>query len=247
MLQVLRRPVFERPVPVVDPHQIVREEVVGNVDVGPAIAVQVGHRHAETVSLGQDAGLLRHVGEGAVAVVAVQPISARRLPLGDLGTDPVAVVGLERVLEDVEIEVPISVVVEEHGVRVVAGIGDAEPPCLLHESGRAVPVRTLVDEQQVAAVRRVGAAYREIEVRQPVLVDVHHGHAADPHMGRHAGGLGDVLEAEMPPVQVQAARDHVAGEVDIRQPVFVHVRDRHAAAVVQIVEIDDVVDRVVLP
>ena len=246
MLQILRCQIGKRPVTVVDPHQVVREEVVGHVHVGPAIAIQVGDGHAETVSLGQDAGLARHVAERAVAVVAVQPIGARRLPVADLGSDPVSVVGLERILKDVKIEKSIPVVVEEHGVGVVAGIGDAESPCLFYEPGRAVLVRTLVDEQQVAALRRNGAAHREIEIRQPVLIDIHHGDAADPHVGADTRGLGDVLETEMPPVQVQAARDHVAGEVDIRQPVVVHVGDRHAAAVVQVVEIDDVVEGVVL-
>src|SRR5207237_7059364 len=95
-------PVRDGPVPVVDPHQVVREEIVGHVDVGPAIAVQVGDGHAEAVSLGQDAGLSRYVGEGAVTVVAVQAIRARRLPAYDLRADSVPVVVLERVLEDVE-------------------------------------------------------------------------------------------------------------------------------------------------
>ena len=215
MLQVLRRPVGERPVTVVDPRQVIRQEVVGHVDVGPAIAVQVRDGQAEAVSLGQNAGPSRHVGERAVAVVAVQPIRARRLPVADLGSDPVAVVGLERVLEKVEIEVSVPVVVEERGVSVVAGIGDAKPPCLFHQPGRPVLVRALVDEQEVATPRRVGAAHGEIEIRQPVLIDVHHGDAADPHVGPDAGGLADFLEAKMSPVQVQTARDHVAGEVDV--------------------------------
>src|SRR5205823_14158160 len=45
--------------------------------VGPPIAVQVGDRHAESVThVLQDPGLPGHVGKGAVTVVAVQPIVA---------------------------------------------------------------------------------------------------------------------------------------------------------------------------
>ena len=48
--------------------------VVGDVDVGVAVAVVVGQRDAQPLSLERDAGRLGDVGEG-VAVVAVEEIT----------------------------------------------------------------------------------------------------------------------------------------------------------------------------
>ena len=53
----------------------------------------------------------------------------------------------------------------------------------------------------------------------------------------HAGFFGNVFEVEVPPVQIQPAGDHIAGEKDIGQAVVVEVADADPAAVV---DIDDI-------
>src|SRR5260370_28838044 len=42
---------------------------VGDVDIGPAVVVVVGHGYAESPALVGDAGLVGDVGEGAVVIV----------------------------------------------------------------------------------------------------------------------------------------------------------------------------------
>src|SRR5205807_1493520 len=82
VLQPLARLVRERAVPVVDIDDVVRNAVVGDVDVGPAIAVQIGDRDAEPVAgIAQDPGMIRHVRELAMAVVVVKlVVTARSSP-----------------------------------------------------------------------------------------------------------------------------------------------------------------------
>ena len=52
--------------------------VVGDIDVGPAVVVEIGDGYREAVGADgvEDAGLFRDVGEGAVAVVAVEDVLA---------------------------------------------------------------------------------------------------------------------------------------------------------------------------
>jgi hypothetical protein len=66
---------------------------------------------------------------------------------------------------------------------------------------------------------------------------------AAPVAHRFVLTLGDVLEPHLPFVQVQATRDRVAGEEDVRQPVVVDVADRYSGAVVD-VDVGLDVDRV---
>ena len=51
-------------------------------NIGPAILVKVGCNHGHSIALSGkiDAGLLRHVCEGTVAVVAVERMSSGRQP-----------------------------------------------------------------------------------------------------------------------------------------------------------------------
>ena len=82
MLQPLGGLVRERAVPVVDIQDVIGRPVVGDVDVGPAISIQVSNGHAESVpGLIQDTSLLRHVGEGSMAGIPVQHVvTARGFP-----------------------------------------------------------------------------------------------------------------------------------------------------------------------
>ena len=67
------------------PHRVVRD-----VDVGVAVAIEVAERHAEALARGiGDAGLLRDIGERAVAVVVKQPVG-RAVELRRMAVHPVA-------------------------------------------------------------------------------------------------------------------------------------------------------------
>ena len=62
---------------------IVAEELilrhVDDVDVRPAVVVEVADRHAHAVTLSRNSGLFRDVGERAVAVVVEQPVPVLRV------------------------------------------------------------------------------------------------------------------------------------------------------------------------
>src|SRR5438094_240567 len=67
-----KRGVLERSVALVDP-QLVRLTVVGDVDVNPAVAVEIAGCHAERgTELGRQAAARGDVGKGSVAIVPVQ-------------------------------------------------------------------------------------------------------------------------------------------------------------------------------
>ena len=127
-------------------------DVVGDEQVEPAVAVVVGERRAGRPSRIADAGLLGHVRERPVTVVAIQLVRA--------------------VAGDVEV-VP-AVVVE------VGGDGTHAPPRVAHAGlvgdvdERAV---TLIPPQLAArapgiARRRDGRRVDEVDVEQAILVEV---------------------------------------------------------------------------
>ena len=68
----------------------------------------------------------------------------------------------------------------------------------------------------------------------PVVINVHHGRAGGPSVRPHARRLRDVFEPHVAFVQVQAARDHVAGKENVRQAVVIDITDRHARTVVYV-------------
>jgi hypothetical protein len=84
---------------------------------------------------------------------------------------------------------------------------------------------------------------RHEDVDIAITVDVGHRDARLPADGiRHTGTGGNVLEAVVAFVQVEAIGADVGCEIEIRKPVVVDVPDRDAAAVV-VVEIIENVER----
>src|SRR5207247_1925248 len=136
MLEPGAGPVGERPISVVDVEDVVGGDVVGNVDVGPAVAVHVGDHVADAVPW-------RRVRDSGIHVVAVQQVG-QILPFG-----------------------------------------------------------------------RFRPGDRDVDVQVPVVVDVHHGGAGGPSVRLDARAFRDVFEPHVPFVQIQAARDHVAGEEQV--------------------------------
>ena len=108
--------------------------VVGDVDVGPAVVVEVGDQHAEAVSAGrlQNARFRRNIGEGAVAVVVEQDVLAA-IQTGRAARDHQSFIetragfgrghGLEvevDVVGDEEIEMAVAVVIDEGAAGIPA-------------------------------------------------------------------------------------------------------------------------------
>ena len=211
-------------------------DVVGNVNVGTAVAVDVRHRHAEPVSdFLQDTCLLGDVGKRAIAIVAIELIVAVRCGGNDAGRvfghgSPREV--FRGVVEQEQVETSIAVVIEEHGVRGKAGIVD-----VVLRGGFGEGAIAVVDEQQIPALLRPRpgrSGHGDIDVEVTVVVDVDHGDAGRPAMGLDARGLRDVLEPHVALIQVEAARDLIAGEEDVGEAVVVDVADRDAGAIVDV-------------
>ena len=113
----------------------VGREVVGDEEVEPAVAVEVGDRQAEAAAVGGgvDPGLAADVGEGAVPVVAEEQVGLRRESRGRAVQRPARAVpaggdvdrvGLD-VGDDDEVEVAVAVEVAEAGRRRPAVGADA--------------------------------------------------------------------------------------------------------------------------
>ena len=89
--------------------------VVEDVKVDVAVAVVVGGRAGHAVSVASaDTRLLGHVGEGSVAIVAIQAV--RELAL-EPAARVVVDVGAVSPGDEVDVEPAVTVVVEEHGTR----------------------------------------------------------------------------------------------------------------------------------
>ena len=122
----------------------------GDQDIGEAVVVVIGHRHAHAVHLHRQAGALGHVGEGAVAIVAVE-LEGAALAL---------VAGPVHAVHQQDVEPAIAIVIEKraagpHGLGQILG---AERAAVVME----VDARRGGDigQPEAQARRRAGSAGR---------------------------------------------------------------------------------------
>ena len=111
--------------------------IVGDVDVRPPVAIEIGERHAERLALGVgDPGFPGHVGERAVAVVVIQQVSDAREIVGmAVGAAAGLVLAAEAVLVEAplqitrheQVEPAVIVEVEEPGAGAPSAGRDAGP------------------------------------------------------------------------------------------------------------------------
>ena len=210
--QALVDDIREGAVPVVHVEAVGRFEVVGDVEVGPAVLVGVEPQRGVALGQAPDAGLLRDVGEGPVAVVVEEVVPAPERALREI----------QDVGEQEAVEVAVAVVVGEG--RLDARVLDVQAVLVRPLREGAVAV---VDEEQV---RRVEAA--DVEVGPAVLVDVDHRRAGDA--ARAVPGAvdprrhGDVHELERGGLPVEGARAVARDDEDVQEPVAVEIRDGDA-------------------
>ena len=193
-----------------------RQHPIGNVEIVPAVAVEVervgGPRPAPDVG----AGLQRDVLEAAVAQVAVEAVAARVLPIlgayvgGRAGHerrrcgDPLAVGGPH--VAGVDVEVAVVVVVEERRAHAGAVVEDAGLRRDVLEADRAAARAEVVKEvldAEVVGDEQIGPAVL-------VVVGPRRGEVVAIVGGVEAGGLGRVDEAAVPVVVEQHAGRAVA-------------------------------------
>ena len=149
--------VLERPVVPVDP-ELVLFAIVGDVEIDPAVTVEVGGRHAQCrPELRGEAGRVGHIQEGAVAVVAIQPALLGAVHLRR-AVDPAA---RRPVARRIQRRVPGQVVPHEQiepavAIEIDEGRGHAPPVRRKAASRRDVgeDAAAVVAEQPVARERR---------------------------------------------------------------------------------------------
>ncbi len=157
MRQALVDDVHEAAVALVEVEAVRGLEIVCDVQVRPAVVVDINPYRRVPLRQAPNPGLGGDIGEGAVAVVVEQ---VSRAPLRGLGK-------IEDVGDDVAVEETVAVIIGEHGMN--AGVRDIEAIVVGAFGERSVAI---VDEQQV---RRVVAA--DVKIGPAVLVDVHRRHA----------------------------------------------------------------------
>ncbi len=184
--------ISKRPVAQVDPEQVLAA-VVGDVDIGPSIVVEVaGHdpeAAAEAVARQRAAG---HVGKRPVTAVPIETIGRGRVDLrraiashaGEVRAGAIRRDAVLNVVGDVEVEPPVAVVVHE-------GSGHREPvvggPALVRDVGERAVV--------IVAVQLIRAEVREVEIDPAVVVDVAGGDSHPVPVRADATLYGDVNES----------------------------------------------------
>ena len=222
-----------------------RGRVAGNVNIGPAVVIEVRRHRSKRVMARrlQDAGLLRHVGKRAVAVVVIQDVGrggqAAR-PAIHRHALPVAVFSLARgrrvgkakihVVGHEEVEPPVFIVVEEAAARVPPGTRAA-----LDEAGlfRDVGERAVA----VVVIERVLAPVGHKEVVETVVIVVPDANSLAPTRARETRLPGDVGKRAVAVVVIQM----VGGLLPLWEALerrAVHLEDVEPAVVVVVEKSD---------
>ena len=233
----------ESSISVVDVEIVPLEEVVGDVDVRPAVAVHVAHGDTQTEGdlAPEDPGRLAHV-EEAPADVAIEFVPSECMAHVADVSQPEARHRRERVVDQVQVQVSVTIVIEERGVGRIALVRDAVRGRHLGEGGHPVGVQTLVDVQLVGpALARHVSGVADVDVEESVTVDVGEGDPRRPEpLARDPRPLGHIREAEVTLVQVQPVCTEVRREQEFRQTVAGEVAQRHPAAVVVVAIGEDI-------
>ena len=199
--------------PAVPEPEGVRIHVVGNVEIDRSVAVDIGSDHPEgPAGATVDPRRRRHVGEGAVAVVAPQHVRLRldrqRAAEHPQAGGPVATVRIRlrrplAIPADIEIEEPVAVGIDEGSARA--------PPAVVEACRRAPRLERAVApivEQDVAAVAG------EEQVGEAVAVMVSDGDAMAVAGIPQATPLGDVVEPPAAEIAEAAGAGTHRGLVD---------------------------------
>src|SRR5438552_5171378 len=227
----------ERAVAVVHVEIIIALEIVGDVDVGAAIVVEVARDHAESVAVDAvvEAGCVGNVGK-VIAVIPEQTVACARGPGAALSLRLDGSLRVRRVIEQIHVEVAVSVVVEEQRLCRVADVLQSEFFGAVGEGAVAV-----IDVEDVATVHSEVVDARYVDVDLPVAIDVGHRDAGFPadRIG-DAGLVGDVLELIVALIAIELVRAEVRGEVQVGEPVSVDIADGNSGTVVVVQVVEDV-------
>src|SRR5215510_185912 len=224
--------------------------VIRDIDIGPAVVVEVAHQHAQAVGTRcfQDAGLLGNVSEGSVAIVVEEDVHAalqawraarhrQTFVEARPGFRQRSGLGIEvNVIGYEQVEAPVFIVVEESATCVPALFAGASI------GGDAGLFRD-VGERAVAVVapQRAIAPVGDKQVIPSVVVVISRADALTPTGVRHAGLLGHVSECPVAVVLVETADGRLirrplrlearpVDEKNIQPPIVIVINESAAAA-----------------
>src|SRR5690242_2031074 len=218
--------------------------IVGNIEVEAAVLVVVQPNDAQAIiGLGINAQLFAYVGEGAVAVIVVQPIT-RAIQASRPAGNGYATVLAERttaegrqvvqvefhIVSDIEIQAAIIVVIAEGSARApAAGIVHARLGSYIGESSVAVIV-----------VKHAAIEVGDVDILIAVVVIIAYGHAETPATVIQTGFGTNVAKGAIVVVAVkrhtmaafgaQIGESGAVHQQDVHPAVVVVIKNRHAAA-----------------
>ena len=244
--------VLKGPVALVDVEIVSFIRVVGDIDIGPAVAVDVGDHCAqpEADQRAMDAGFLRDFSEMTV-VVAIKVVAAafENWFDGPCRVDEVAPVGIIEgihrngaVLDHKAVEIAIAIIVKKGDLGSIGGDIETIFFCRLGECAIVV-----IDVQLVPAVAVTHVTgIANVDIEPAVVVDVDENRAGTPHAILLEPGFGgDVFELEISFIKIEFVGAHVGRKEDVREAVVIDVSDGYAAAVIEIPEKEAVVETLI--
>ena len=249
----------ERAVLVIDVIIIVLVEVVGNINVVPAVVVQVGHGNAQPVAHGRlvDPRFLAYVlekslpqpppkegafgspfgGGGGCHLVFKQVVAGLVVLECPGGNILVAAGRVHGVREQVHIQVAILVMVKKGGLRGKSREVQAIIGGFFGKGQIAIVYVEFIGAFQTLVIAH-GA---HVNIQQAVAVHIGHGHTGFP-VGKafDTRFLRDILKLEAALVQVQFVFALVGHKKQVGQPVVVHIAGGHSGSVVIIEVVQDI-------
>src|SRR5256714_4208672 len=234
----------ESAVVVVDVEVVAFVKIVRDVDVRPAIAIDVADHHAEPEGdlAAVDAGLGAYICEVPVAIAVEQLLATEWIAHVSGVARADASDGTEGVVDEKEIQTPVAVIVQESRLSGRAFVGNAICGGHLLEGRDAVRVQTLIDVQLVRPpLTRDVAGVANVDVQPAIAIDIGQSDSRSPQpFAFDSRFLSDVLELEVTFVEIEVIAVLVGGEHDLGQTISIQVPDGYSTAVVVIAVGEDV-------
>ncbi len=245
--------VFERSILLIDVEVILFIRVIGHVDVGPAVPIDIRYEgaQAEADKAAVDACFLRDLCK--MSVVIAEEVVAASFEAWLNGPCRVGKIASIRVVEGVDgngavidheaIQIAVTVIVKKGHLSGVSGYAKAVSiGCLCEGEIMVIDVELILS---IAIGHMTGVA--DIDVQPAVVIDVYEYYSCAPHaVLTEAGFAGDIFELEIAFIEIELIAGHVGGEEDIGEAVVVDVADGYAAAVVEVTKEEAVVQSAVM-
>ncbi len=221
-----------------------RRGIAGDIDVRPSVVIEIrGNCGQSVASLGPaDAGCGRDIGEGAIAIIAIERMAPVGQALGTAAHRHALVIAAcagararhrlcieDKIVRHEQVELAIPIVIEKSATGAKARLRIHQSRCLGDVGEGAIAV---------VVIQRVLAPVSNEEVFKPVVVIIPDCHSVGESCAKQSGLPGHVGEGSVPVIFIQAvggggrrigetrAREHQ----DVQPAIIVIVKEGGAAA-----------------